>query len=279
MPLDRSWFEALVDDSGSGEDGSLINNSLFSGLLDAFDAELATMTTRPAAGVDVVTITHTGQNFYTLPAAGADVVRWNGAGDVVWQGWNNGTFMRQVLFQNVTSAHAAIFAQTLGTSSVRQYIGPGGSAQLWHDGTAWHFELIDPGAPIAYSPQTNPSNTGFDQGNATLTACFVQRVHEVYVSMTLTVGSTTNVGTLGPNFFDLPPNLPVDSRLTVAWVKALNSGVAHHVGLVWAQPLFDECRIDMPTQVPPGYVDWSPVYPFAWGVDDTFSLVFTYFTD
>jgi hypothetical protein len=46
-PLDRTWFNALVDDDGSGTTGTIWEKSQVDGLMDAVDAALATVPTAP----------------------------------------------------------------------------------------------------------------------------------------------------------------------------------------------------------------------------------------
>lgn len=53
-PLDRAWFNALIDDSGDGVSGTVWNKAQVDGLLDTIDASLANVVAKsgaPVAGV------------------------------------------------------------------------------------------------------------------------------------------------------------------------------------------------------------------------------------
>ena len=51
QPLDRTWYNALVDDDGSGNTGTVWNKTQVDGLLDSVDASLATVVDKSGAVV------------------------------------------------------------------------------------------------------------------------------------------------------------------------------------------------------------------------------------
>src|SRR6188768_3010852 len=48
-PLDRTWYNTLVDDDGSGTTGTVWNKTQVDGLLDTVDASLAPLVVNPVA--------------------------------------------------------------------------------------------------------------------------------------------------------------------------------------------------------------------------------------
>lgn len=149
--LDRTWYNLLVDDSGSGIDGSIWDKAAVDSLMDAVDQALTETATKTDTGT---------QNDYALTLAGQAVIRWNGASAVTFTGFTNGASGRKVLVLNVTAAQTLKFtnADTNSTagnrfqceSSSGQILGPRGSALCVYDATelAWRVFLLQPGNPI-----------------------------------------------------------------------------------------------------------------------------------
>lgn len=165
MPLDRTWYNGLVDDDGSNTVGTIWNKAAVDSLMDAVDAELAD--TVPAV------LTTTGlQNNWAPGLHGDTLTRWAGASDLTVTGLAGGVAGQRWRFRNTGTAvayfghnqGASLFQNRLWNTATSQAtpVAPGGSLTYEHDGTQWYLLTHEQGAWITptYSGANFTSNVG-----------------------------------------------------------------------------------------------------------------------
>lgn len=161
MPLDRTWYDTLVEDDGTGLTGSIWDKDDVDALMDAVDAALAGT---GAATEQTTTLTGT-QNDFSL--SGANVtLRCTGASPVVFTGFSVGgaapvagsrltlinagatTFTVRVAYQDSGSTAAY---RVISPSIRGQVVGLGGTVTLVYDDTTdrWRVIWVEAGAPVA----------------------------------------------------------------------------------------------------------------------------------
>lgn len=163
MALDRTVFNAWVDDDGSGATGTLFGKTeIAGGILDPVDAEILRVETKLTLTEQTTTATG-DQDDFDLDAR-VTYLRCNNASALVFTGFTvDGSAPQSgdlVIIDNVGSSTVKVAHQdtgstdvnrAIGASAVGQIIGANGRMQLVYDGTTdrWRIALIDPGAPIA----------------------------------------------------------------------------------------------------------------------------------
>lgn len=167
--IDRTAYNALVDDSGGGTDGTVWSKSNVKDTLDAVDT-LAGKLDTVGSQLDV-TVTGT-QNDYN-PGTGV-LVRWNGASQLTLNGIvpRAGGVGDLRVFYNVSTGFGMFFAhQSTGSSAANrlilptsqgQWVGPGGAIGFTYDITnsRWRVSFLVPGAAIAFTPTYTSSGGG-----------------------------------------------------------------------------------------------------------------------
>lgn len=178
MPLDRTWYNTLVDDDGSALTGTPWDKSAVDSLMDAIDAAL------PAANIQTTTSTGT-QNNFSQTVARAVLLRCNNASLLTITGFtagNDGDVLDvvsvgagQVDFAHQngssTAGNRLINCATSGTTSLA---AGSGTARYIYDATTarWRLTRHEQGAWItpAYAAGTYTTGAGtwtVDAGDVT----------------------------------------------------------------------------------------------------------------
>ena len=150
MPLDRTWYNTLVDDDGSNTVGTPWNKAAVDALMDAVDAALIeTLLASTATGA---------QHNWAPGLSGHTFIKWNGAADLAVTGFAGGVAGQRVTFLNIgtfvaTFAHQSASSsagnklRNLATSAVTPVAG-GGWITYQYDGTDWRLLAHEQGAWI-----------------------------------------------------------------------------------------------------------------------------------
>lgn len=212
MAIDRTAFNALVDDTGAG-DGSIIDKAMIEDvLLDPIDAALGGAWT-------VISNTATGAVNDWAPAglSGNTLIEWNGAADIAPTGLAGGTTGQLVTIKNITTTKIATFAHASGSSTAANRftnyatvgltpIAASGSITYQHDGTNWKVVAHEQGAWITptYAGGTYTASTGtwtVDSGDVT---SYKYRL----IGRTLTFAVRIDTSSVASNGGDLRVGLP-----------------------------------------------------------------------
>jgi len=201
MPVDRTWFNSLVDDDGSNTVGTLWNKAAVDGLLDSVDAEL--VDTVPALRTDIGTVHN-----WAPGLQGHTTTRWAAAGDLQVTGLAGGVAGQQWVFCNTGSTIAYFAHLNSGSVTANQLrnlvtsaatpVAPGGWVAYLYDGTAWLMIAHQQGAWI--TPAFSAADfTGSGSMAWTVEAGDVVAMRFVVAGRSLTVawyiGGTTLSGT------------------------------------------------------------------------------------
>lgn len=166
--IDRTAYNALVDDTGLGLDGSIWNKAAIKNvLLDPIDAAGPTFLTSSVSGV---------QNALALALGGDTVIQWTATADLTLNGLLGGIAGRRVTIRNASATSAVIRITPFSASAVipNQFspfllasptpIAFLGTATFVHDGQYWRLITHDQGTAL-----TVPYNAGnFATGTATV---------------------------------------------------------------------------------------------------------------
>lgn len=200
MAVDRTWYNTLVDDSGSGTDGTILDKADFDSLINAIDDAIA------AGSTVIQTTTSTGsQNDFALTTS-ANVLRCNNASTLTLTGLATGVDGQVLDIVSVGAGQVDIANQSGSSTAANRVINPitgtislaagSGVARLRYDGTSSRWRVIahEQGAAIAYTPtwtaSVNPSI-----GNGTITGLYYLRGRTCWLDVYLVMGSTTTFGT------------------------------------------------------------------------------------
>jgi len=138
MALDRTWFNALVDDDGSNTVGTVWNKAQIAALLDSVDAALIAESRRTVWTPALVS-TVEGNN---VALAGSTIdCRYHRTGDAVYY-----TLYLAGLTIPAPTAHLRIWGLPLFNAGFSSYL-PQGALQLTVPavGEAWGYGITDPG--------------------------------------------------------------------------------------------------------------------------------------
>lgn len=148
MAIDRTAFNALADDNGSGNGTIWDKAHIASVLLDPIDTALAA----GSGAWTVISNTATGATNNWAPAglSGNTLIEWNGAADAAFTGLAGGVAGQLVTVKNITAAKIATFAHASASSSAANRftnyatsgvtpVFTGGSITYQHDGTNWQI--------------------------------------------------------------------------------------------------------------------------------------------
>ena len=213
MALDRTWFNSLVDDDGSGSVGTIWNKAAVDSLMDAVDVLAETV---PA------TLTTTGSvNDWAPGLQGHTLTRWSGAADLSISGLAGGVVGQQWTFLNQSATALALFNHNNAASaSANRFrnvalaaytaVAPGGAITYQYDGVAWYQIAFEQGAWITpvYNAANFTSNTGtwtVEAGD--LSGNFSYRLSGRSVTVTWYIQSTSVSGSPGVLKIAIPGGL------------------------------------------------------------------------
>lgn len=139
MPLDRTWYNTLVDDSGDNTTGTLWNKAAVDSLMDAVDVLVETV---PGPRSDTGTVHNWAPGLF-----GDTFTQWNGAADLTVTGLAGGIAGRRWTFCNIGTKVASFPHQSGASAGGNLFynsatsgatpVGPGGSATWIYHGSTW----------------------------------------------------------------------------------------------------------------------------------------------
>lgn len=187
MPLDRTWYNTLVDDSGTGTDGTIWNKAQIDNLMDVIDAGFGA-----AGAAYVLPNADTGTITSWAPGAiGNTLIVWTGASNLTVHGLAGGQPGQQIRIVNIGTA-IVFFVHASGSTPFANYvssqstpIAPGGSVTYQHDGIYWRVMAHTQGRWI--TPPFSASNFAGDGGTWTVDAADVGAYSYVLSGTSLSV--------------------------------------------------------------------------------------------
>jgi hypothetical protein len=205
MPLDRTWYNTLIDDDGSNTVGSLWNKASVDHIYDDVDAELARLDVAAVVGRSDTGTLHN----WAPGLSGTTLIVWSGTADLIVTGFAATAIGQRVTFRN-TGTKVAYFPHNSGSSSFGNRlqnaatsaatpVAPGGAASWVRDGSAWQLVSHMQGAWVtpAYSAANFTSNVGSWTVDAGDIATYAYRLsgRDLVVSWYLQTTSVTGTPT------------------------------------------------------------------------------------
>jgi hypothetical protein len=248
MALDRTWYNTLLNDDGSNTVGSSWDKEDVDALMDAVDAEIVRLDADIAGGAGAPTeqtTTATGtQNNFSLSGR-FTYLRCNNASAVTFTGFTVGGSAPQagdrVIIDNVGSSTVKVAYQDSGSTAAHRAITPSTAGQIvggtgrmecvYDDSTdRWREAVIEPGAPISFTPVLGGSVSTSGQVYGSQTGLYQQRGREFFatVQLGLTTKGTIS-GILQIQGLPLAPTGVVN--FTVTYWEALVTGLTFLAGI------------------------------------------------
>lgn len=211
MPLDRTWYNTLIDDDGTNTVGTIWNKAAVDHVYDDVDAELVRLDTHRYDTVPATLTTTSVVNNWTPGLVGHTFTRWNGVAELYVTGLAGGAAGQRWTFKNTGTRVAYFYHANAGSIAANQFVNAATSAATpvagggWityeYDGATWQLVTHNQGAwasaPFAASNfRTGASPTGWTvtAGNVAGLAYFLNgRLLDVAFSIDLTSVSPASV--------------------------------------------------------------------------------------